>query len=128
MATHTSRPANPRPLTGDQAAILAERLVAQLATLEDQIVEQRAVLADAAGWQQAQAKRVLRALLRWADAHKAALARLRASGPRCRRCGDPVSFERLDALPLTTVCASCPDGLGARRPTEDDVIERRRPS
>jgi RNA polymerase-binding transcription factor DksA len=120
MTTHTSH-ANPRPLTGDQAAILAERLVAQLATLEDQIVEQRAVLADAAGWQRMPAKRVLRALLRWADAHMAALTRLRIGGPRCRRCGDPVSFERLDAQPLTTVCASCPGVLAG----SDHVAPRR---
>jgi RNA polymerase-binding transcription factor DksA len=104
------------PLTADQAALLGDRLVARLRTLEDQVVEQRAAVSDATGWQRTQAKRVLRALLRWADAHMAALTRLRTGGPVCRRCGDPVSFERLEDHPLTTVCDTCPDLLpGASR-------------
>jgi RNA polymerase-binding transcription factor DksA len=42
------------------------------------------------------------------DAYRALQAITDGAYGRCLTCGDPIPFERLEALPLTEACVTCP--------------------
>jgi hypothetical protein len=94
-------------LTEDQTNLLSERVLDGLAEISDRISEMKAVVRDATGAQRRQAARQLRFLQAIADDHLAALQRLRAGGPTCRRCGARLDFEHLLAAPRAVACGGC---------------------
>ncbi len=67
-------------------------------------------------YQQEENLAVERHLTRELDAVEAALARMRAGTyGLCEECGNPISWERLEALPTATLCIACKNRQGQRR-------------
>ena len=111
-----------RVLAADEVLLLSDLCVRELRDLEQRIAQQRAVARDGSTSHRWRSKRLLRSLQDRAAEFSAALEQLRAGGPRCRQCLEPLPYALLLVRPLAAECGSCPpwqdapyDELAARR-------------
>lgn len=107
-------------LTAEERGILRGRLVATLEDLQAQVHEQEALVQSLARASDDENVTQREAALATAERAREAIddttrALDRIATDRygtCASCGDPIPFERLEAIPDTELCVACPRSGG----------------